>query len=112
VGQGLLTVEASRSHSDTPHSVGRVFSPSQRPLPDNIQHLQETDIHARLIGIETTIPKSEWPQNLALDRSAIGISICLITAINQTAHCNYVMEFNIPVILPKLIQIESFSLVS
>jgi hypothetical protein len=49
VGQGLLIIEASRSHSDTPHSVGhsgRVISPTQRPLSDNAQHLQETDIHA------------------------------------------------------------------
>ena len=34
VGQGLLIIEASRSHSVTPHSVGLsggVVSPSQRP---------------------------------------------------------------------------------
>jgi hypothetical protein len=40
---------ASRSHSDTPHSVGlpgRVISPTQRPLPGNTQHTQQTDIHA------------------------------------------------------------------
>jgi len=48
VGQGLLTVEASRSHSDTPHSVGlpgQVIIPSQRPLPDNTQLAQKTDTH-------------------------------------------------------------------
>ena len=35
---------------DTPHSVGLLWtsdhSPTQRPLPDNTQHSQETDIHA------------------------------------------------------------------
>ena len=48
-GVGLLC-EVPRSHSDAPHSVkdlsGRVMNPTQAHLPDNIQHLQETDIHA------------------------------------------------------------------
>jgi len=56
------------------------------------------------IGIETTVPKSERPQIHALDRASIGINICLTTVINQTAHCYCVMEFNIPLILPTLIQ--------
>jgi hypothetical protein len=58
VGQGLLIIEASWSHSDTSHSVdssGRVISPTQRPLPDNTQHSQETDIHAAG-GIRTRNP--------------------------------------------------------
>jgi len=29
VGQGLLIVEASRSHSDTPHSVGLLWTSDQ-----------------------------------------------------------------------------------
>jgi hypothetical protein len=61
VGQGLLIVEASRSHSDTPHSVnspGRVISPSQRFLPNNTQHLQETDIHIPG-GIRTNNPTKQ-----------------------------------------------------
>jgi hypothetical protein len=37
-------------HTQTHHirydSSGRVTSPSQRPLPDNTQHSQQTDIHA------------------------------------------------------------------
>ena len=50
VGQGLLIHEVSRSHTTTHHSrqdsSGRVINPSQRPLPDNTQHSQQTDIHA------------------------------------------------------------------
>ena len=47
VGQGLLIIEASLSHSHTPHSVsGRVISSTHRPLPENTQHSQETDIRA------------------------------------------------------------------
>jgi hypothetical protein len=48
VGQGFLIIEASRSHSDTPHSVGLLWTGLQ---PDaetsNWQHttLQGTDVH-------------------------------------------------------------------
>jgi len=51
VGRGLLVHEVSRSpHNDA--SSGRVISSLQRPLPDNTQHSQKTDIHA-LGGIRT-----------------------------------------------------------
>jgi len=48
VGQGLLINEVSRSHTTTHHSLssGRVNSSSQRPLPDNTRHSQQTKIHA------------------------------------------------------------------
>ena len=37
----------SRLHDHTSYEFsGRVISPTQRPLPDNTQHSQETDIHA------------------------------------------------------------------
>ena len=49
-GHGLLILEVSRSHTTTHHSrldsCGRVISSSQRPLPDSIQHSQQTNIHA------------------------------------------------------------------
>ena len=49
-GHGLLILEVSRSHTTTHHSrqdsSGRVISPSERPLPDNTQHSQQTNIHA------------------------------------------------------------------
>ena len=75
VGQGLLIHEVSRSHTTTHHSrydsSGRVISPSQRPLPDNTQNSQETDIHAP-VGFEPIIPAGERPQTYALDRAATG----------------------------------------
>jgi hypothetical protein len=50
VGQGLLIHEVSRSHTTTHYcqedSPGQVISSSQRPLFDNRQHSQQTDIHA------------------------------------------------------------------
>ena len=49
VGQSLLILEVSRSHTTTHHirqdSSKRVISSSQRPLPDNTQHSQQTNIH-------------------------------------------------------------------
>ena len=49
-GHGLLILEASRSHTTMQHSrqdsSGRVISSSQRPLPDNTQHSQQTNTHA------------------------------------------------------------------
>ena len=39
VGLGLLVIEASRSLSETPHSVG-LLSPTHRPLPGNKQHIR------------------------------------------------------------------------
>jgi len=50
MGQGLLIHEVSRSHTTTHHSRQdssvRVISLSRRPLPDNTQHTQQTNIHA------------------------------------------------------------------
>jgi len=55
-GHGLLILEVHRSHTATHHSrydsSGRVISLSQRPLPDNTQHSQQTNIHAPC-GIRT-----------------------------------------------------------
>jgi len=66
-GQGLRIHEVSRSHT-TKHyggydSSGRVISSSQRPLTDNTQHSQQTDINAPPpVGFEPTISEGERPQ--------------------------------------------------
>jgi len=73
-GHGLLVLEVSRSHTTTHHSrqdsSGRVTSPSQRPLPDNTQHSQQTNIHApggiqthdlsRRTGDQCLRPRGHW----------------------------------------------------
>ena len=50
VGHGLLIHQVSRSHTTTHYSrqdfSGRGISSSRRPLPDNTQHSQQTNIHA------------------------------------------------------------------
>jgi len=65
-----LRMGASRSHSDTPHSVGlpgRVISPTQKPLPDNTTDRQ-TSVPPRGIRIHNPskraaadTPWTAWP---------------------------------------------------
>jgi len=60
--QGLI-IEASRSYSDTPQLVGSLWTsdgPTQRPLPDNTQNSQETEMYAPA-GSEPAISASERP---------------------------------------------------
>ena len=54
VGQRLLIFETSRSHTDTPLSVGFLWTgdqPDAGRLPDNAQKSQDTDIHAKFCAI-------------------------------------------------------------
>ena len=60
MGQGLVIVEDPRSHSDTPHSVGLLWT-GDRPvavISDNTQYFQQTANHAP-VGFESAIPPSE-----------------------------------------------------
>jgi hypothetical protein len=81
VGQGLLIIKASRSHSDTPHSVGLPWT-SNQPIAETStwQHTTlTTDRHpCPPAGFEPTIPASERPQTHALDSTAIGIGHIVI----------------------------------
>jgi len=72
----MRIVQASRSHSDTPHSEGQPWmsdQPDARPLPDSTQHSQERD-NCAPGGIRPAIPAGERPPTNALDRAATGIS--------------------------------------
>ena len=75
VGHGLLIHEVSGSHTTTHHSrqdsSGRVISSSQRPLPDNTQHSQQTNIDAhggiqihnhnkRAAAVQRLRPSGHW----------------------------------------------------
>jgi hypothetical protein len=74
VGQCPLIIEASRSHSDTPHSVGLLWTSDQ---PDAVtstwQHTTLTADNHAPAGFEPIIPASERQQTHALDRAATGI---------------------------------------
>jgi len=77
LGQGVLIIKASRSHSDRLHSVGFPWTsdgPSQRPLSTKIQRSHETDFHAQG-GIRTHVPASKRPQIRALGRTDTGTGI-------------------------------------
>jgi hypothetical protein len=50
---------------------GRVIGPSQRPLPDNTWHSQQTPMPP--VEFEPSISASERPQTHALDGAATGI---------------------------------------
>ena len=77
VGQDLLIHEVSRSHT-TYHtwqdSSGQGISPSQRPLPDNTQHSQQTTSMPP-VEFDPTISAGERPQTYALDRAATGTGV-------------------------------------
>ena len=72
-GHGLLII-VSKSHTAIHHSrwdsSRQVISPSQRPLPDNTQHSQQTSTSPA--GFEPTTPVDKRPQTYALDRAATG----------------------------------------
>jgi hypothetical protein len=66
---------APRSHSDTPHSVGLLWtSLTQRPLPDK-HNTCKKQTSMPPAGFELTIPASERPKTHALDRAATGIGV-------------------------------------
>jgi hypothetical protein len=78
VGLGLLVIEILRSNSDTPHleySSAQMIDPSQRPVPNNTQHLQRTSMY--LAGFEPAILTSKRPQTRALGHQyRPGFGLC------------------------------------
>jgi hypothetical protein len=73
-GFSLLVFEVSWSHTTTRHSrqdsSGQVINSSQRPLPDNTQHSQQTSMPP--VGFEPTISAGERPKTYAFDRADTG----------------------------------------
>jgi len=74
VGQGLLVIQASRSHSDTLHSVGLLWTGDQ-PNTHTLLYFTTHYTHKRQtsmppMGFESTIPASERQQSHALERAA------------------------------------------
>jgi hypothetical protein len=81
VGQGLLIVEDSWSHSDTPHSVGLLWTSDQTDVETSTwQHTTlTTDRHpCPHLGFEPTITVSERSQTHALDCTATGIGSTVV----------------------------------
>ena len=78
VGKGLLIIKASWLHSDTPSSIGLLWTCDQ-PDAENLPHNREKPVSPA--GFETAIPASKRPQNNALGLASTGISIRRHTAI-------------------------------
>jgi hypothetical protein len=78
------------THHTRPDSPGRMISSIQRPLPDNTQHSQETDVHVPG-GIRTHNPSKRTAQTHPLDRAATGIGyIYIYIYICVCVHCIYI----------------------
>jgi hypothetical protein len=76
VSPGSRIIKASRSHSDTPHSVGLLWTRDQ--LDAETSTWQHTNTHKRqtsmpATGFEPAIPPSKPPQIHAWDRGATGV---------------------------------------
>jgi hypothetical protein len=61
----LRFLDHTQRHTAVCRTFARVINPSQRPLPDNTQHSQQTDIHTPG-GIRTHIPSKRAAANLRL----------------------------------------------
>jgi hypothetical protein len=62
--------------------LGELIRPSQKLLPDNTQHSQETDIHGRG-GIRTHNPSKRGVQTHALDSATSGNDTLKVTESNN-----------------------------
>jgi len=71
----------THTHSRQDYS-GPGIGPSQRPLPDNTQHSQQTDSHASG-GIRTRNPRRRMSWHYTLERVATEIGPCLIFVIEE-----------------------------
>jgi hypothetical protein len=92
VGQCLVNIEASRSHSNTSNSVGLLWTIDQPdaegPLTDKTQHSQETDIHSPA-GIRTRNPSK---------RATLGPRLRPRGHRNRQYVCVYVITFSFQLI--------------
>jgi hypothetical protein len=77
-GLGRLLLEVSRSHSDTPHSVGLLWTSDQSVAETSTRQHRNThkgQTYRHHAGFEPTVPVSARPKANALDRAATGIGI-------------------------------------
>jgi hypothetical protein len=87
---GPFPHDASRLHSDTPHSAGILRTSdrqTQEPLPDYTQRSQQAG-YMPPAGLEPAIPASVRPQTDALDRAATGIGLVRV----RTAMCDVCLD--------------------
>ena len=85
MGQGLLSIVASRSHSDTPHLVGLLWK-SDRAVAETTHNAHKRDRDSHAPGwIQTHSPSKCGAENYALNLAATRIGREL-TNININIH--------------------------
>jgi len=78
LGQDFLIVEVSRSPSDTPHSVGLLWTsdrPRRRDLYLTTHNIRQRQTSMPPPGFEPAISASERPQTHGLDRAFTAIDL-------------------------------------
>jgi hypothetical protein len=79
-GQGLLIIEASQSHSDTPQSLGILWTSDQlvAETSDNTHNPHKRQTSMPLAGFKPAATASDQPRVHALDRGSTGISTLIL----------------------------------
>ena len=77
VSQGLLIIEALRSHSDTPHSLGLLWA-REKPDAETACYNHNRQISMIPAEFEPAIPASERPKIQGLERAASGIRYIIL----------------------------------
>ena len=95
VGQSLLIIEVSQSHSDTPQSVGLLWTSDQLDAQTSAcQHnTHDTKTPMSPVGVEPTIPASVRPQTHAFDRAATGIGFSALNFIRYS-HFHFPSQYS------------------
>jgi len=73
VGQGLLILEVSRSHLDTLHSIGLLWTSDQLDAETSTVTIDRHPYHPK--RFEPAIPASERPKIHNLDSAVTGIGV-------------------------------------
>jgi len=82
--------QASRSHSETPHSVWLLWTSGQTDTQSSTRHHTTLTIYIHAPGgFESTIPANERPQTHALDCAATGMATLTVTGWTFY-HCAYI----------------------
>jgi len=93
-----------------------VISPTQRPLPDNTQLSQETDLHAAGEIRNPRIPANEWQQTHSLDRAATRLGLLQLLVSKMPLYfyskCPYISTQNAPIFLFKTTSQELYICIS
>jgi len=88
VSQGLLIIEASRSHSNTPHSL-RLLWTREKTDAETSYYTHKRQISMTPAEFEPAIPASDRPKTHALERAANGIRYIILPISSRTDDSQY-----------------------